>query len=390
MRFCLKAKQQRSEPIKLIVDFLRRWYTKTELQHRLELVGGEVSQAREYLLGAIQAFDDDDQDPRVVACSKELLRCYKKEDYVSALQQAEKLVAIRGNAVDWSIQGYCLGCLKRYEEAITSYDKALEIKPDYHEAWNNRGIALRKLGRYEEAIASYDKALEIKPDFHQAWYNRGYALRKLGRSEEAIASYDKALEIKPDDHQAWDNRGYALIYLGRYEEALASCEKAIELDSQYSYSLFNQAIALTALNRWDEGITTLEEAFHRFKDGETDTEDAELIIRNLFKNSQDPAIWKTHLTSLINLYDKYQAISTLGQGLVQSIPMLMSEMVSDKAAQTWLEMWQELGSNHTDFQIPLRLLDAAVGYREKSDKRVLLSLPIEERKLLQQVLGIDK
>jgi tetratricopeptide (TPR) repeat protein len=424
MRFCLKAKQQRGEPIKLIVDFLRRWYTKTELQHRLELVGGEVSQAREYLLGAIQAFDDDDQDPRVVACSKELLRCYKKEDYVSALQQAEKLVAIRGNAVDWSIQGYCLGCLKRYEEAITSYDKALEIKPDYHEAWNNRGIALRKLGRYEEAIASYDKALEIKPDdhqawynrgyaldelgryeeaiasydkaleikpdFHQAWYNRGYALRKLGRSEEAIASYDKALEIKPDDHQAWDNRGYALIYLGRYEEALASCEKAIELDSQYSYSLFNQAIALTALNRWDEGITTLEEAFHRFKDGETDTEDAELIIRNLFKNSQDPAIWKTHLTSLINLYDKYQAISTLGQGLVQSIPMLMSEMVSDKAAQTWLEMWQELGSNHTDFQIPLRLLDAAVGYREKSDKRVLLSLPIEERKLLQQVLGIDK
>jgi hypothetical protein len=75
---------------------------------------------------------------------------------------------------------------------------------------------------------------------------------------------------------------------------------------------------------------------------------------------------------------------------VQSIPMLMSEMVSDKAAQKWLEMWQELGSNYTEFQIPLRLLDAAVRYREKSDKRVLLSLPIEERKLLEQVLGIDK
>jgi Flp pilus assembly protein TadD len=34
-------------------------------------------------------------------------------------------------------------------------DRALEIKPDYHEAWNNRGIALDNLGRLEEAIASY-------------------------------------------------------------------------------------------------------------------------------------------------------------------------------------------------------------------------------------------
>ena len=390
MRFCLKAKQQRGEPIKLIVDFLRRWYTKSELQERLKLVGGEVSQAREYLLGAIQAFDDDDQDPRVVACIKEFLRCYDKEDYVSASQQAEKLVAIRGNALDWIIQGYCLGWLKRYEEAIASYDKALEIKPDFQEAWNNRGSALGKLGRYEEAIASYNKALEIKPDYHEAWNFRGSALGNLGRYEEAIASFDKALEFKADYHQAWNNRGYALIYLGRYEEALASCERAIELDDQSSYGFFNKAIALTALNLWDKGITSLEDAFNRLKDGETDTEDAKLIIRNLFKNSQDPAIWKTHLTSLITLYNKYKAISTLGQGLVQSIPMLMSEMVSDKTAQKWLEMWQELGSKYDDFQIPLRLLDAAVRYREKSDKRVLLSLPIEERKLLEEVLGIDK
>jgi len=38
-----------------------------------------------------------------------------------------------------------------------------------HEAWHNRGIALDNLGRDEEAIASYDRALEIKPDKHEAW-----------------------------------------------------------------------------------------------------------------------------------------------------------------------------------------------------------------------------
>ncbi len=37
--------------------------------------------------------------------------------------------------------------------ALTSLDKAMEIKPDYHKAWNNRGVVLGNLGRYEEAIA---------------------------------------------------------------------------------------------------------------------------------------------------------------------------------------------------------------------------------------------
>ena len=70
---------------------------------------------------------------------------------------------------------------------------------------------MRKLGRLEEAVASYDKAVEIKPDYHQAWNNRGIALRKLGRLEEAVASYDKAVEIKPDLHDAWGIRGNALL-----------------------------------------------------------------------------------------------------------------------------------------------------------------------------------
>jgi tetratricopeptide (TPR) repeat protein len=48
-------------------------------------------------------------------------------------------------------------------------DKAIEFKPDYHEAWNNRGSVLGYLGRFEEAIASYDKALEIKSDYSVPW-----------------------------------------------------------------------------------------------------------------------------------------------------------------------------------------------------------------------------
>ncbi len=83
------------------------------------------------------------------------------------------------------------------------------MNPDKHHAWNNRGVALRILGRYEQALASFDKALELKPDEHDAWNNRGDALHNLGRYEQALASFDKALELNPDKHHAWNNRGIA-------------------------------------------------------------------------------------------------------------------------------------------------------------------------------------
>ncbi|NET57784.1 MAG: tetratricopeptide repeat protein [Symploca sp. SIO2E6] len=40
----------------------------------------------------------------------------------------------------------------------------IEIEPDYANAWNNRGFALHKLDKYQEALTSYDKAIEIQPN----------------------------------------------------------------------------------------------------------------------------------------------------------------------------------------------------------------------------------
>ncbi|PLZ91823.1 hypothetical protein CEN44_07580 [Fischerella muscicola CCMEE 5323] len=128
--------------------------------------------------------------------------------------------------------GNLLVSAKEYEAAIASYDKAVEIKPDYQEAWFMRGIALFQLGRYEEAIASYDKAVEIKPDYQEAWYIRGIALRQLGRYEEAIASYDKALEIKPDYHQAWYNKACCYALQVNIEQAIENLQKAIILNPE--------------------------------------------------------------------------------------------------------------------------------------------------------------
>jgi superkiller protein 3 len=183
------------------------------------------------------------------------------EQYAKAIASYDKALEIKPDYHDaWYNRGIALGNLGRWEEAIASYDKALEIKPDDHEAWYNRGIALRNLGRLEEAIASYDKALEFKPDLHEAWNNRGNALDDLGRWEEEIASYDKALEIKPDKHEAWNNRGIALRNLGRWEEAIASYDKALEFKPDKHEAWNNRGIALRNLGRLEEAIASYDKA----------------------------------------------------------------------------------------------------------------------------------
>ena len=113
--------------------------------------------------------------------------------------------------------------------------KALDIQElleENHPTSSARTSLLSKLGNllvaakeYEAAISSYDQALKIKPELHQAWYNRGYALKNLGRIEEAISSYDQALKIKPDDQDAWYGKACCYALQGNLEQAIENLQK---------------------------------------------------------------------------------------------------------------------------------------------------------------------
>ncbi|CCI21411.1 CHAT domain-containing protein [Microcystis aeruginosa] len=186
---------------------------------------------------------------------------YMNGDFIGAIASWDRALEIKPDKHEaWNNRGVALGNLGRFEEAIASYDRALEIKPDYYEAWNNRGSALHNLGRFEEAIASYDRALEIKPDKHEAWHNRGSALHNLGRFEEAIASWDRALEIKPDYPDAWYGRGIALDDLGRFEQAIASYDRALEIKPDKHEAWNNRGVALDDLGRFEQAIASYDRA----------------------------------------------------------------------------------------------------------------------------------
>ena len=65
-----------------------------------------------------------------------------------------------------------------FDRAIADFNRAIELKPDYAEAYNNRGNAYSDKGDFDHAIADFSKAIELKPDFPIAYNNRSVVCRQ--------------------------------------------------------------------------------------------------------------------------------------------------------------------------------------------------------------------
>ena len=146
-------------------------------------------------------------------------------------------------------------------------DQAIQLKPDYAEAWSNRGNALHELKRFDEAIAHYDKALSLKPDYAKGWSNKGSTLHELKRFDEAIAHYDKALSLKPDYAEGWSNKGGALSKLKKYSESARCYLIARELNVEESYLLGQAHHQMMLGCDWTNYEKYVDEIFHLVEEG---------------------------------------------------------------------------------------------------------------------------
>jgi tetratricopeptide (TPR) repeat protein len=164
------------------------------------------------------------------------------------------------NATELSQQGNTFYELQRYQDALTAYQKAVEIRPDYPQGWNGQARTLYELKKYKESLTAYDQAIQLEPDYLEAWSGRGFALLKLQRYQEAIASFDKALQIEGDDAQVWNAKGEALVSLKQYDQGIKSYDKAIESKSDYHEAWYNKGWALQQLNRYEDAVTAYDKS----------------------------------------------------------------------------------------------------------------------------------
>jgi len=190
-----------------------------------------------------------------------LLEKYQNARYDDAETMATSItLEFPGHQFGWKMLGVLLARTGRKSEALSAYQKAVQLAPQDAEAQNNLGTALEGFGRFEEAKASYRQSIALKPDYVEAHNNLGNTLKELGRLEEAEASYRQAISLKSDYAEGHNNLGNTLQELSRFEEAEACYRRSIELKADYAEAHNNLGNTLQVLGRLEESEACYRQA----------------------------------------------------------------------------------------------------------------------------------
>jgi tetratricopeptide (TPR) repeat protein len=179
--------------------------------------------------------------------------------YGEAAVLIEPVVAGNTTAAANADLGNALHGLSRLEEALHSYDRALQMQPDYVDAHLNRARVLQRLGRPEEALAGYDAAIAAAPQLYEAHLGRADLLRELGRPAEAIGGYLQSVGLRTDLPLGYVKLASALLEAGRWEDALRSVDRAVTLGEDSAEAFTARGLALAGVGRGDDAL----KSYHR-------------------------------------------------------------------------------------------------------------------------------
>ena len=163
-------------------------------------------------------------------------------------------------AAEWVEKGWSLVGTSKWQEAIESFTKAIQLEPTYVSAYAGRGAAYLYLKDYQQVIKDLDRAIGINPSGNAILYvARGQAHLRLGNHRQAIRDYDKAIKLDPKDSQFWATRGSAYSTLKDYQQAIKDYDKAIELDPKDAQTLRERTRAYEQLEGCRQAIKDLDE-----------------------------------------------------------------------------------------------------------------------------------
>jgi tetratricopeptide (TPR) repeat protein len=109
-------------------------------------------------------------------------------------------------------------------------NQAIALDPNDPEKLHARGQIFSALKKPQEAIADYKKAIILNSRVYQYHYNLGNVHFDFRQFQEAFDAYSRAIEINPNDSDIYSNRGMCLIQLSRRKEAYNDFKKALSMN----------------------------------------------------------------------------------------------------------------------------------------------------------------
>jgi tetratricopeptide (TPR) repeat protein len=200
--------------------------------------------------------------------------------------------------------------------ALSLYEGALQLRPEFPEAEYQRGIALAALGRSGEAEKAFARAIDLKKDWPLPLSALGNLLVRSARDKEAEPFLRRALQLGANDFATLDSLSAIRVRAGDKDEALALARSATEDDNALASTWAwrgtmeratgNRAAALTSLNRSLQIQPNYLGALRERAELRVDSGDYQLAIDDLTaalsvkSGDRDTSLRLAHIYELIN------------------------------------------------------------------------------------------
>jgi protein O-GlcNAc transferase len=237
-------------------------------------------------------------------------------EFSAARPHLDKAIALLGGSTDAAFAHYLRAKVHtdngEVSRALADLMRAVELTPDFPEAWSDLGQAHKALLNDIEAFSAFRRSVELEPDSPVARYRLGAEYLRRNQAAQAVEHLERSVQLNPNDQSALNSLQLALRRNGQADKAAevkrrltellrardekseralaavrvnnegaerekagsvaAALEKyreAFRLDPEHVGIRVNLAAALLRLGRWEEGITELRQAIQRDPSNQT-------------------------------------------------------------------------------------------------------------------------
>ena len=135
------------------------------------------------------------------------------------------------------------------DRAVEHYEKAVEILPNYPDAWNNLGVIKKDQGDLKGALEVYQTALKWHDGHVAARVNLGQVYQNLGEDDLAIGAYGVALRADSTHAVAGNNLAVLYARQGNVDGAKDLFERVLRFHPNYTPAQKNYRLFLDALTQ---------------------------------------------------------------------------------------------------------------------------------------------
>jgi len=307
------------------------------------------------------------EDPRVPALSS--IFQASQENMDAAKQKLQEARLLGETHYILYAEAMILRLKKKYSQARTRCEKAIELDRTHPYPWNILGRIQFDQGDKEKAYTSFKKAIDLEPEFLPGHINLGAVASSLEKNEASIAHFKRAIDI--DQRASNAHFGLGLVYSKTGQHALAArqFETTLDLDPDNLSALQKLGPAQIQAEQFQEAFETGQKMENRglrvgkliMGNAALHLGNTELAIKHLKKAAKDQPKAQTFLGFCYMVQNQYETALSQITSALQKNPNDFAAFLASPAVKLMLSQKIDLNTG------------LSTGWGEALDKAVYFS-----------------